>query len=150
MCLPGSFLLQCSTDSEIHSCSNVAFNNPLFNMHSKSMCQVIAPQWTDKICYNKIKPSRKSFRLANASTVIPVLPQDNLHFCEHKQISIPDSKALVSRSPQDELGAFHRSKLMKHESFQTRNSGIALFQCTAAADFNIYKERLQQTSRIKG
>ena len=151
LCLPGSFLLQCSTDSETHSCSNVAFNNPLFNMHSKSMCQAFTPQWTDKICYNKIKPSRKSFRLANASTAIPVLPQDNLHFCEHKQISIPDSKALVSRSPQDELGAFHRSNLMKHESYQmqTRDSGIAFFQCTAAADFNIYKERLLQMPRIK-
>ena len=139
LCLPGRLLLQHTTEK--HSCSDVTFNSQLLNMYSKSMCQVIAPGWTDYKCYYK-SHSRPSFRVTNATTAVQVLPQDNLHFCK-RQISIPNSKALASVSPQHGFGVLHKSRLMiiikrKSHRMLTKNSGIVTSQCTAAAVSIIY------------
>ena len=142
---PDSFRLQDTT--EAHSFNNITFNNRLFNMCSKSMCLVITPGWTNKKCsYNVFKPhSRKSSRVANASTTTQALLQDNLHF---------NTKVLTSMSPQHQLGVLHKSKLliiMKRKSHRmlTRNSGIVLSRCIVAAVLNICEKRLKQMPRIK-
>ena len=148
--LPGSRVLQHTTAK--HSCNDVAFNSWRFNMYSKSMCQIITPGWTDNMCYHK-SHSRPSFRVANGSTAIQVLPQDNLHF-RKRQVSIANSKALASVSPQHGLCVHHKLQLMiiikrKSHRMQTWNSGIVTSQCTAAAVSIIYEENLQQMPRMK-
>ena len=152
-CLPGSLFLQHTTKK--HSCNDVTFNSQRFNVYSMSICQVITPGWIDNTCYH-MSHSRPSFRVANGSTAIQVLPQDNLHFCK-RQINIPNSKALASVSPQHGLCILHKLQLMiiikrKSHRMQTRNSGIVTSQCAVAAVAAvsiIYDKRLQQTPRMK-
>ena len=148
--LPGSLVLQHTTVK--HSCNDVAFNSQRFNTYSKSMCQIITPGRTDNKCYHK-SHSRPSFRVANGSTAIQVLPQDNLHFCK-RQMGIPNSKALAIVSPQHGSCVLHKLQLMiiikrKSHRMQTRNSGIVTSQCAAAAASIIHDERLQQMPRMK-